>query len=263
MTRTNPKIGAGHYQALALLALAAIFIAQRMQDVSDLTNVFVIVLGAAAVVIHRQNVPLFFLTGFTVLQLFIHIDDAGNHSASRTMRPFDPGALLLAGGMLTFVGSIYRLHGLRIHLTPREPRTFPTTSKTSSTPRVPSTRPESVLTADEIAAFLMTAPIFVLAGQLFWGWMSAPPEVGDIPARDMQVALLIWLTAVGILVAAAFFNYHRAATADPETARLHLQEVAWSELRRDHGRMGRWWAWWRRKTRRRATAATAPSDRPR
>lgn len=242
---TRPVLRPIHYQSAAVAGLAMIFGGQLLQGI-DVPNYLVAVTGLAVLVTRRPQAPLVFLlvlTGVQVMYAMQRLRYEPDPTASVSI--LAPRDVLLSAGALVFLGSLYRLQALRTHIVPPEPRQSPL--RGAAHPELPVTRPVSSLRAEELAGFLFAVPVFVLAGQALWLLLQHP--VIDLPFDQgfVRVALLIWLVVFGLVTAGGAFSYWRRSQADPETARLYLQEVVWQELGRDLSRVGRWLAWAKRR----------------
>jgi hypothetical protein len=236
-----------HYQVLCAIGLAFVFVGQFQQGV-NLANLVVLATGIGVLATRRPWMPALYVIVVAIVQTMIHLERNRGVFFLPPSRAFEPTALLIASGTLLFVGSAYRLHGLTLYVTLPDPRLTSSKAKGDQRPLPPQVRPESALTAEEIAAWLLSIPVFVLAGELVRVWLEQPPPLeGLLHDRFLRVAMLVWLIVIGTLVSVGLFGHWRRAHADPETARMYLEEVVWQEARRDHGRMGRWLAWWRRR----------------
>jgi len=214
----------------------------------DIPNIFLGVVGAWMILFPRPRIPLVFLVLASVVQIFAHYEMYQSFRFTPAIALFEPTTLMLAGGMMIFLGSQYRLLALKWHVTPYDPRFSKARGRDDiGRPIVPLTRPEAALNPDEIIRFIVTAAIWVLLGQWGWHWLSQNWTIAGLTPRFMQVALLIWFGVIGLFVGAGVVGYWRRAHSDPEMAKLYLQEIDWREARRDYARIGRWIAWGKRK----------------
>jgi len=176
-----------------------------------------------------------------------------------TRGSFELPELMLAAGTLLFVGSLLRVQALVLSATTWDPRL----AGKSTRPRPPQVRPASSLTTDEIVAWLVSIPVFVLAAELLRRGLYRPTPIdGLVDWRLGHVILAIWTMTVGVLFFSAVFDYWRRVSMSPERARMVLEDMTWRETRRDQGRMGRWLAWQNRRSEMSRQNAQTSADRP-
>jgi hypothetical protein len=241
-----PRVTFHHYYVLAAVGLALVFLGQHAQRL-ELANYLVLVAGLGVLATRRGLGPMIFLIVLAIVQIVRLRGHLGVPFPA--LRLFEPAEMLLAAGTLLFIGSVFRIQGMTMHVTPPDPRLVPRRGKPDR-PLPPQTRSDAALGAEEIALWIVSIPVFVLGGELVRLVLSQPISIGGFPHGFAQIVLIIWTLVVGILVVASIFAYRRRAHADPEMARMHLQEVVWRETRRDLARMGRWLAWWARRKKR-------------
>ncbi len=244
-------VSALHYRLLGALGLGLICLGQYWQRDIDMPNLFLGFLGFWMILFPRPRVPLAFVVLASVAQFFAHSKLYGSFQFTPAFVLFEPTSLCLSAGMLIFIGSQYRLLAIKWHVTPYDPR-FPTPKSrdNSGRPLVPLSRSEAVLTPNEIVRFVSAVGIWVFVGQWTWHTFNQHWMVVGLNPRFMQVALVIWLGVIGLFIGAGVVGYWRRAHSSPELAKLYLQEVEWSEARREYGRIGRWIAWGKRKLKR-------------
>lgn len=241
-------VSAAHYRIFSGLGLAMICVAQDFQDII-VPNIGLAVLGLWMVFDPRPRVAPLFIVMLSVVQLAGHYQNYQSLRFTPTFVPFEPIGLLLSAGTMLFLGGQYRLLALRWHAAPHDPRfPKPLLHDPDGRPQVVMTRPESSLSPREIVVFLIGSALCVLFGQWAWERLSDDWIVTDfLPPRFLRFAFLIWLMVIGLFVGGGVVGYWRSVHDDPARARLYLQEIAWSEARREYGRIGRWIAWGKRR----------------
>jgi hypothetical protein len=236
-----------HYQISAAFGLALTCLGIYWQGI-DYLNMFLASVGTWMIVFPRPRLPLIFLLFVCLVQVFAHFEIYNGFDFNPSFQLFEPTTVVLAGGLLIFLCSQYRLLGLRWHITPYDPRfTKARTRAEGGRPIVPQTRPEAAIGPDEIVRLVVNTALCVLFGQLGWDWLSQVGTVAGLQPRFMRIAFLIWFGITGLFVGAGIAGYWRRAHSDPELAKLYLQEVDWREARREYARIGRWIAWGKRK----------------
>jgi hypothetical protein len=241
-----PRVTVLHYYLLAGFGLALTFLGQHAQRL-ELANYLVLVAGVGVLATRRGLGPMLYLILLAFVQIVRFRQQQGMPFPAT--RLFEPAEMLLATGTLLFIGSVFRIQGMTMHVTPPDPRIVPRRGKPDR-PLPPQTRSDAALSPEEIALWLVTIPVFVLGGELMRLVLGQSTSIGGLPHAFSQIVLIIWSLVVGILIVASIFAYWRRAHADAETARMHLQEVVWRETRRDLTRIGRWLAWWARRKKR-------------
>jgi hypothetical protein len=251
MTEPNPiVVKAIHYQFLAGLGLLLVCLGMRLQDV-EIGAAFLALLGLWMILFPRPRMPLAFLVLTAVIQFSAHYDLFQTFQFTPAFMLFEPTTVVLAAGMMIFLGSQYRLLALKWHVTPHDPRfAIGKTRDKLGRPVAPQTRPEAAIGPDEIVRMIVNTAFCVLLGQWAWSWLSQDRSGMGFEPRFMQIAILIWFGIVGLFLGAGVAGYWRRAHSEPDLARLCLQEIDWREARREYGRIGRWIAWGKRKMRR-------------
>src|SRR5262249_26296490 len=149
-----PRVTVLHYYVLAAFGLALLFLGQQAQGL-DLPNYVVIVAGLGVMATRRGLGPMLFL----VILAFVQILRLRWHLATPfpPLRLSEPAEMLLAAGTLLVVGSVFRLQGMTMHVTPPDPRLTPRRGK-AERPLPPQTRSDAALSAEEIAIWLLSIP---------------------------------------------------------------------------------------------------------
>jgi hypothetical protein len=254
-------VGAIHYRTLAAVGLGMLCLGQYWQEVVDVPNILLAAVGVWMILFPRPFIPPAFLVLVSIVQIFAHFYLNHGFRFTPAFLLFEPTTLLLAAGMTIFLGSQFRLLALQWHIAPYDPRFSQSAARDQSgRPVAPLTRPEAALATDEIIRFVVLTALWTFLGQWGWYWLNDNWSVVGFSPRFIQVAFLIWIGAIGLFIGAGVVGYWRRAHSDPELARLYLQEVAWSDARRDYGRMGRWIAWGKRVTIASARKRAKPPD---
>lgn len=233
------------YRIVSGLGLAMLFAAHDLQDVV-LPNILLVLVGIWAITSPWPRIPMLFVLLECVVQFVAH------HSAHQSFRmtprftPFDPTSLMISGGLLLFLAGQYRLVSIRSHVAPYDPR-FASPRTRPGPAGTPMTRPDSNASAEELVRLLTQVAIGVVAGGLAWEYLSGSWEMLDFAPRFSRLAAIIWL-GIGVpLVLGGLASLWHIRHASPATARLFLQETAWTEARREYARIGRWIAWGKRR----------------
>jgi hypothetical protein len=248
-----PKATLATYRILAMAALALVFLSNPERAIA---MAVVVAVGFAALFLPRFLGAGAFLVTLAVVELIAVFRWPGMRSFRGS---FELPEMMMAAGTLLYVGSLYRVHALVVSAATWDPRLVGASSR-SRPPHPPQTRPESALTTEEVVAWLISIPIFVLTAELVRRGLYQPTPLDQLVAwRVGHVILAIWSLTIGVLLFWAIFGYWRRSSMSPELARMILEDETWREARRDQGRIGRWLAW-RKRTRTSAFPDASSND---
>jgi len=167
---------------------------------------------------------------------------------------FDIEDVLLAGSLLTYFASQYRLFSLGTAAFPPDTRPNPR----AKTGDEPEKRPESSVGPTELLWLGLTLLASLVLGVVMWRLTVEQWPITRLSPSDLRPAfspwryvLLIWLLGVGTLVLRGIFHTLRAYRSSEAEARMVLQDALWTETRGEQRRINRWIAWQRRRLSRR------------
>ena len=247
-TASDAQSGIRQYQMLCLLALGVTFLAD-LQDGVLLLSMLVLMVGLFGVLSRLRLGPI-------LVVLVVAGGQLGRQFAWRRLQlPQVPplqriglNDLVLAKGVLAYVIAHYRMQGLMLNIVPRDPRLRVGPSRWFWRPKLLShRRPGSLVTPHEVGWFLLCLPLWALIGQLLWTLLAPPRIVFELAPGPVRVILGAWSLGLGIFITIALLNLWRRRQNSPELAALSLQDVLWTETRREQRRINRWLAWSRLK----------------
>jgi hypothetical protein len=232
------KITQRHYQALAGLAIGAIFLLQLQQatgmhEVSLVINLFVLLLGTVGLLYRVRFSPILVPC---LLALPILVEQYNLNQFNLDFRAFhtlDVADVLLCVATLTYLVAMYRLHGLWYGLLPADRRM----------PAETAARTEASLTSAELLGLIVPIPASALFAQLACLLLRQRWSVIELPPRWQQFMLVAWSLLMVLFLAAHAFRFWRRLQMDRATALLLLQDVLWRETRAEQRRVNRWIVW--------------------
>lgn len=259
--RPAVQVGPIHYQILAAAGLTLILLAQLDQILGAL---LVVCVGLFGLVGKMRAAPLFVLIAFAASKIGNAWARYGSFNQD-TFRPLlDPNDLLAAIGLVAYIAAHFRLQSLSIHILPVDPRQRqeqPLAKGRWGHGRfvpVQQKRDRRLLTAHEIARFVLALPFWALIGQALWLIIVRPWTPSVLPDRVHRLITLAWLLIVGTLIAGTIFAQWRRRQMDRAAAQGYLQDTLWRETRREQRRIFRWLTWRRLHERTRQTATSSP-----
>lgn len=234
-----------HYQAVCGIALLAVFWIQVQQDITMWLNLVFLFVGAVNILFRIRLGPTIVLLAMAGVQLRhqrilnqFGVDGDG-------LRFFDLSDLILCLAMLTYVASLFRLHGLWLHIFPHDPRIKRDKAAATDSQQVRSAK---TMTTTELLRLLLPLPLFAFAAQIFMVWLAQQERLA-LPPRWRQLLAMAWFFLFVMFAAAHVFRYWRRKQMDHATAQLLLQDILWSETRGEQRRVNRWLAWRKLKDR--------------
>ena len=246
--RPPVQVGPIHYQILCGAGLLLIFFVQLDQGLF-LGNLLVLCVGLVGIFVRMRLAPLLLLMAFAAAQIGFYYQLQFNTFARDSIRPLlDVRDLLLAMGVLCYVAANTRLQSLAMNILPDDPRQQKEQVRRAGRRKwrelaaVPQKRASRLLTPQEIAAFVLTLPLWALAGQGLW-YVILRPWGEVFHERVFRLLTVAWLLIVGVLVAGTILAQWRRRQMDRTTAALYLQDTLWRETRREQRRIFRWLAW--------------------
>jgi hypothetical protein len=236
--KSAPAITQRHYQALAGLALAAIFLLQ-LQHSSDtfggtlLVNLFVLLLGAVGLLYHVRLNPILVLGVIAAPILAEQYNQSQLNVDFRSFRPFNVADMLLCVAILTYLIGQYRLQGLWFGVLPADPRLS----------AIEAARAEASMSAMELLGLVVPIPAAALFAQLAFLLLRQQWTLIDLPPRWQQFLAMAWTLLLAMFLAAHAFRYWRRLQMDRTTALLMLQDILWRETYSEQRRINRWIVW--------------------
>jgi hypothetical protein len=227
-----------HYQAIAGLALAAIFLIQLqqpsgMESGALVANLFMLLLGVIGLLYRIRLSPMLVLCVLALPVLFEQYNRNQLNVDLRTFRALDMADVLLCVATLTYLVAQYRLHGLWFGVMPADPRIA----------AEQAARSEASLSSGELLALIVPIPASALAAQLAVLLLRQQWTLLDLPSRWKQFLIVAWTLLLLLFLMAHFFRHWRRLQMGPATARLLLQDILWHETRGEQRRINRWLAW--------------------
>ena len=243
------QVGPIHYQILCGAGLLLVFFVQLDQGLF-LGNFVVASVGLMGIFFKMRLAPLFLLVTFAGAQIGFHQFRVGGFHQDDLRRLLDMRDLLLAIGVLTYVAANYRLQSLSLNILPHDPRERLQKVRSEQgrqwreTVNVQKKRDAGLLNPQEIARFVLTLPLWALAGQALWLVISRRWQLQVFENdRVHRLIALAWLLIVAMLIAATILTYWRRRQMDSVAAQVYLQDTLWQETRREQRRVFRWLAW--------------------
>ncbi len=231
-----PNAGSEHYFVLCGVCLAMIFGVQYQAGLSSYRQIDVL-FGALFLVARIRLGPLLF-----VVLIAGVLDDPflrGNEGLKLT-------DILLCAAVLGYVACHYRLQGIWYQLLPADARqrtgtprrVFPWIFK--RVPALEEKRSAQNITPQEIAWLVVTLPMWAVVAQLVIALLPQTWFPLGLPTPLLHILLVLWLLALGFLLARAWLGYWKHRSHDAATAQLYLQDLLWSETRLEQRRVNRW-----------------------
>jgi hypothetical protein len=242
------QVGPIHYQILCAAGLLLIFLAQFDQGLF-LGNLLVVCIGVLGILSKVRAGPLLLLFAVGAAQFGNHLFVYQGFALDEVRPPLHIRDLILAIGLVTFVAANYRLQSLWIHILPDDPRQRRQTTQQLGRWRrhafepVRQKRSPKLLTPQEIARFVLTLPLWALAGQAAWIVIARPWTLSVFQPRLHRLIALSWLLIVGLLVIGTILSHWRRRQMTRAAAQVSLQDTLWRETRREQRRIFRWLAW--------------------
>lgn len=246
--RPAVQVGTIHYQILCGVGLLLVFFVQNDQGLF-LGNLLVASIGLMGIFIRMRMASLLVLIAFALAQIFDHRFRVGTFEQDQIQPLLDIRDLLLAIGILTYLAANYRLQSLTLNILPDDARQRQEKTRrmgrrqSRELVRVQQKRADRLLTPQEIARFVLSVPVWALAGQALWFVITRPWRLPVFPERAHRLFALAWLLTVGILVASTLLAHWRRRQMDGAAAHVYLQDTLWRETRREQRRIFRWLAW--------------------
>lgn len=272
---------AKNYLFAGLAALAMVFIVLFFNG-TDLGGLLLVLVGAAGLVLRWASAPVLFLVLLVYFLVFpFGLPPADDDPRMIAYNRFAVTDLLLAGAVVVYVASHYRLLALTLRAFPAdEPRDRKVTPK-------PPRRPPANVREGEIPRLLVVAAAAVLLGQLGWYVVSSaevdpiawfPVRLGKAHTFQYRVdpnapvaagfsqPMVRFLLLVGLglgfaLLARLVFGYWRLTRLTPSEGALVVQEYGWDQTRRELVRLEKWRLWGRQRAERRAEKAAERAKR--
>ncbi|HZZ81435.1 MAG TPA: hypothetical protein VFE62_23235 [Gemmataceae bacterium] len=233
-----PKITQRHYQALAGLALAAVFLLRLqqgsgLQETALIVNLFVLMFGTISLLYRVRIAPILVPCALGLPMLFEQYNLNQFHFESRGMHVMDLGDVLLCVALLTYLVSMYRLNGLRFGLHPPDTRV----------PESTAARTETSLSPAELIGLVVPIPASALFAQVASLLLRQRWSLYDLPLRWQQFLIVAWTLLLVLFLAAHAFQCWRRLQMDRTTALLFLQDILWRETRGAQRSINRWIVW--------------------
>lgn len=240
--------GIRQYQILCLVSLAVIFLAD-LQDGVLLLSLLILAVGLFGILSRLRLGPILLLgvvaAGQLARQLAWRRLQLPQVSPLQRINIYD---LVLGMGVLGYVLAHYRMQGLMLNITPRDPRLRFGPRRWFRRPQVLSHRRSAALvTPHEVGWYLLCLPIWVLIAQLMWSVLAPPRIVVGLAPGPVRIILAVWTLGLAIFITSALLNFWRQRQNQRELAALSLQDILWKETRREQRRINRWLAWSRLK----------------
>jgi hypothetical protein len=154
--------------------------------------------------------------------------------------------LLMAGALVAFFATQYRLAGLRGSMVPTELRRKRRAGLGAQTVRDDGAevrRPRRVVSLHEAPILVLVLPLWVLLGQILWIVIAIPRGVDAFPPPVVRLVTLLWLIGVPGLVIGSFFHYWRRRGMSPDEAQMYLQDTQWRQTSGEQRTIARFFAW--------------------
>jgi len=234
------------YLLLCLAALAGVLLALIDQGAGP-GSLMVLLVGLLGVVARLPSAPLFFVVVLATQQIVHHKSYGGLPRG-----PFvvvEVSDVVLCGSVLAYVVAHYRIQGLVRNVVPLDPR------RREGPPRwhfwrfywlprqAPERRSARGVSFHEVPVLLLTLPAAALGAELVWAHLTPPRRMLELPAPLWRMLVLAWGLGVALITVAAALQQWKRRRMSPEEAALLLQDVLWSETRREQRRINRWLAW--------------------
>jgi len=164
--------------------------------------------------------------------------------------------LLLAGGVLCYCVSYYRLLAVTRAIFPRDTRRRGGRPRRRlglfrlrwQQPVVPTKRPAHLVSTQEIVTMLLSLPAFAVAGEMVWDglvwhnlyWSFRNP---GLPPSVWQLFVLAWTVGAVLLLSHTALGWWTRRRWTAEQASLVLRDYLWKETRTEQRFISRWLAW--------------------
>lgn len=160
---------------------------------------------------------------------------------------FDLEDVLLAAGLLAYAIGHYRLTAMVHQGMPNEP-----TAQRGTDPANPPRCPAELAGPDELPQTLIAGGCCLIVGQLAWTVLSqvekaGRPRLSDFSAGSTRFILVVWVTGLAMMLAAAALVYLRGNRMTQAEAALVLRDEFFHEERRETDRLQRWRKWFKER----------------
>jgi len=240
------QAGVREYQVLGLFALGVIFWLDLQQG-NTLLSVLLLLVGVLGVLSRLRIGPIVFLLAFAVIQWVKQNawSRFGGMPSSSARGGFLANELAVSLAVLAYVLAQYRLQSLVLHILPPDARRRSGQRRWLIFPPkiVLQRRPGTLVTAQEVAWFVLGLPVWALLAQGLWAFLAPPRPLLDLPMWLARLVYFGWALGLGTLVTASILDYWQRRRSSPDVAALYLQDVLWRETRGEQRRLNRWIAW--------------------
>ena len=195
MSQPTALITVRHYQALAGLALVAMFLFQLQQPLALPLNLLMLLVGAIGILYQVRLSPVFVLLALAIGHLVEH-SQQHEFIDRRAFRFLDLADVLPCLATLTYLIAQYRLHGLRFGVLPEDTRQ----------PAEVQTRSVQSLNAAELAGLVVPIPLCALIAEIAGYALKHPWTVLDLLPRSKQLLAVAWLLLLLMFTAAQGFR---------------------------------------------------------
>lgn len=241
---------------------------------SDIGGMFLLILGAAGMLLRWPAMPSIFLLVLLYFLVFPFGDPFTSFASIYEIRNgrLRVGDVLLVFSVLVYLACHYRVYGIAANGLPYEARRRHKHAR----------RPTYLVRKGELPRFLYLAGGVVLVGQILW--LIATSTDVDVSetfpfyfasdadlygyGRDprllnlwqLRVLVLFGLGFFGVMLAKLVFGYWRLRLMSAAEGGLALQESDWSETHRERVRIEKWREWQKTREKKRAERnADAPN----
>jgi hypothetical protein len=244
-----------NYVFLCLTALVVLFLVLVRRGLGGWAFLPVLV-GLVGAGLRWRLAPALVLT-LVVGLLYTEPIYRGTPVSQGTRKTFRLEDWILAGAVLAYFAAQYRLQALTLAVFPAEPRPAEGESRAGAktAPSAATSKPlrdPRLAAPAELSWLVLAVPIWALLAQIGWILLprNGPAAYFDREhARIWQGIVMAWILGLGGWLAAGLLGYLRRRSMTGREATLVIQDVLWTESRREQRQVHRWlaWTWFRRR----------------
>jgi hypothetical protein len=239
------------YTLTGLVALLLIGLVQAGEGLEEGWELLPVLLGVGALVLRWSMGPVVVLLGLLIVQLvrgWMWFMPFGARFPSSLVTD-----LFLAGALIVYVASAFRLNSLTRTIFPADPRRRHPPERLAPGRLFPMAeqqkRAQGLVSSLEVGVLFLTAAVCVVLAFVLWTHISVERPFPRLrfPVVISQALLVVWLVGVVLAILAAAFVYLRWNQATPEEGMLFMQDQLWRETRSEQRRAERWLVWTRQR----------------
>jgi hypothetical protein len=245
----NPQGSPGFaYAVIGGACLGLMLLVLSRQGQGAIAILLVLIVGGGGIVTRMRIAPVLVLMMIAIGTALREISVLEPNWQAEHQSP--PGLhlldILLAGALLGYVVSHYRLQGLDRHIFPLDYRLAQRSIKMPVSPwqpKIERRRAVHLVTPLEQILMLVQLPLYALVGGFAWLWLGQPRDVLRWDPWMVQLAILIVTLVLGVSIVAALLKSWRQRHMSVEEAQLMMQDMLWRETRGEQRLLTRWLAW--------------------